>query len=71
MRRTRLALLFANLLLPIAVPASPEILLVCYPGGPVSAKDANGAMSSMLRVVERVGEWETDSFASLFTTKLE
>ncbi|MBS1211930.1 MAG: hypothetical protein H6R26_546 [Proteobacteria bacterium] len=71
MRMTRLTLLIACLLSPIAALAGPEMLLVCYPGGPVSAKDANGAMSSMLRVVERVGGWQADSFASLFTTKLD
>lgn len=69
MHKTYLALL-ACLLAPAAF-AEPEPLVVCYPGGPVNAKDANGAMNAMLRVVERVGQWQPDSFASLFTTKLD
>ncbi len=47
------------------------MIVVCYPGGSVNAKDANGAMSSMLRVVERVGQWQENSFDSLFTAKLD
>jgi hypothetical protein len=50
---------------------NPEMIVVCYPGGAVNTKDANGAMSSMLRVVERVGQWPANSFNSLFTTKLD
>jgi len=64
-------LLLASLLAPLAAAAAPETLVVCYPGGPVNAKDANGAMSAMLRVVERVGQWQENSFTSLFTTKLD
>jgi len=70
MSKTRLALL-ACLLSPLAATAAPDTLVVCYPGGPVSAKDANGAMTAMLRVVERVGQWQPDSFTSVFTTKLD
>lgn len=70
MNKSRL-LLLASLLAPLAATAAPETLVVCYPGGPVNAKDANGAMSSMLRVVERVGQWQENSFTSLFTTKLD
>jgi ABC-type amino acid transport substrate-binding protein len=51
--------------------AKPETIVVCYPGGPVNAKDANAAMSSMLRVVERVGQWQQNSFDSLFTSKTD
>src|SRR5664280_2087217 len=72
MRKTYLILL-AGLLAPLAANAAPnpEMIVVCYPGGSVNAKDANGAMSSMLRVVERVGQWSANSFNSLFTTKLD
>jgi ABC-type phosphate/phosphonate transport system substrate-binding protein len=58
-------------LAPITANAAPkpEMIVVCYPGGSVNAKDANAAMSSMLRVVERVGQWQANSFNSLFTTK--
>jgi hypothetical protein len=70
MRKTFL-LILACLLAPLAAYAAPETLVVCYPGGPVNAKDANGAMSAMLRVVERVGQWQENSFTSLFTTKLD
>jgi len=69
MNKTRL-LLLASLLAPLAATAS-ETLVVCYPGGPVNAKDANGAMSAMLRVVERVGQWQENSFASVFTAKVD
>ncbi|MDP2177285.1 MAG: PhnD/SsuA/transferrin family substrate-binding protein [Methylophilaceae bacterium] len=48
---------------------NPEMIVVCYPGGSVNEKDANGAMTSMLRVVERVGQWQENSFNSLFTAK--
>jgi ABC-type phosphate/phosphonate transport system substrate-binding protein len=48
---------------------NPDVIVVCYPGGAVNAKDANGAMNSMLRVVERVGEWQENSLNSLFTAK--
>ena len=71
MRKTYL--IIASLLISFTVNATPdpELIVVCYPGGPVNAKDANGAMSSMLRVVERVGQWQENSFNSLFTSKAE
>jgi len=69
MRKTYL--IIAGLLISLAVRAAPnsEIIVVCYPGGSVNAKDASEAMNSMLRVVERVGQWQANSFNSLFTTK--
>ena len=72
MRKTYLVII-ASLLFPIAIYAAPdpEMIVVCYPGGSVNAKDANGAMSSMLRVVERVGQWQENSFNSLFTSKAD
>lgn len=42
-------------------------VVVCYAGGSVSQADANAAMSSMLRVVERVGRWPQNRFSSAFT----
>lgn len=54
---------------PALLAAEPAPIVVCYPGGPVDEDDANGAMASMLRVVERVGGWPADSFSSLFTAK--
>ena len=70
MRKTCL-IIIASLLVPFTINAAPnpEMIVVCYPGGSVNVKDANGAMSSMLRVVERVGQWQANSFNSLFTTK--
>jgi hypothetical protein len=67
----KICLIIASLLAPIAVSAAPnpEMIVVCYPGGAVNAKDANGAMNSMLRVVERVGQWQENSFNSVFITK--
>jgi len=63
--------LITCLLISLAVRAEPvpEIIVVCYPGGAVNAKEANAAMNSMLRVIERVGQWQANSFNSLFTTK--
>jgi hypothetical protein len=54
-----------------AVAAAPVPVLVCYPGGPVSEGEANTAMESMLRVVERVGQWQDHSLASVFTSKAD
>ena len=70
MRKTCL-IFIASLLTPFTANATPkpEMIVVCYPGGAVNAKDANVAMSSMLRVVERVGQWQANSFNSLFTVK--
>lgn len=72
MRKTCL-IIIAGLLASFAASAAPnpEMIVVCYPGGTVNAKDANGAMSSMLRVVERVGQWPENSFNSLFTAKTD
>ena len=72
MRKTFLIIL-ACLLTPFITSAAttPESIVVCYPGGTVNNKDANGAMNSMLRVVERVGQWPENSFDSQFTTKTD
>jgi hypothetical protein len=51
--------------------ASPTPIVVCYPGGPVKGQDAQAAMGSMLRVVEKVGQWPKGTFDSVFTTKAE
>jgi len=71
MRKT--CLIIAGLLASFAANAAPnpEMIVVCYPGGLVNAKDANEAMSSMLRVVERVGQWQENTFISLFTSKAD
>jgi len=53
-------------------PASqPDMIVVCYPGGSVNADEANAAMGAMLRVVERIGQWRENSFASVFATKTD
>jgi ABC-type phosphate/phosphonate transport system substrate-binding protein len=70
MRKT-LLLLLASLLSPLPAAAAPATIVVCYPGGPVNPKDANGAMASMLRVIERVGQWQENTFASVFTSKTD
>jgi ABC-type amino acid transport substrate-binding protein len=64
-----LAGLSAPLAPAIAAESSPAPIVVCYPGGPINENDANGAMASMLRVVERVGQWPEHSFTPLFTAK--
>ncbi len=65
--------LIASLLAPVIASAAPDSapIVVCYPGGPISAKDANAAMESMLRVVERVGQWQAGSLHSVFTAKAD
>jgi len=70
MRKTYL-IMIASLLISFTASAAPkpEAIVVCYPGGSVNVKDANGAMNSMLRVVERVGQWPENSFHSAFTDK--
>jgi len=71
MKKTCFTLL-AILLAPIPSIAAPEApIVVCYPGGSVNAKDANAAMGSMLRVVERVGQWQAGSLNSVFTAKAD
>ena len=66
-------ILVTSLLLSFAASARPnsETIVVCYPGGSVNVKDANGAMNAMLRVVERVGQWPLNSFNSVFTSKAD
>jgi hypothetical protein len=62
--------LVAFLLAPLMPATAGEpAIVVCYPGGPVDESDANTAMGSMLRVVERVGKWKENSLTSLFTAK--
>jgi hypothetical protein len=51
--------------------ATPTPIVVCYPGGPIKDQEANNAMGSMLRVVEKVGQWSKGNFDSIFTTKAE
>lgn len=48
-----------------------QTILVCYPGGPVDAAEAGNALSSMLRVVERVGQWKSGTFESAFTSRAD
>lgn len=69
----RIYLIIVSLVLSLAASAdpNPEIIVVCYPGGSVNAQDASGAMNSMLRVLERVGQWQENSFNTLFTTKAD
>ncbi len=51
--------------------AAPTPIVVCYPGGPVKDQEARNTMESMLRVVEKVGQWPKGNFESSFTTKAE
>ncbi|TAK63451.1 sterol transporter periplasmic substrate-binding protein BstB [Methylobacter sp.] len=69
----KICLIIASLLIPFTTSATPnpEMIVVCYPGGPVNTKDANEAMSSMLRVVEHIGQWQENRFNSLFITKTD
>lgn len=55
-----------------AAPAAPpRLVLVCYPGGPVRARDAQPAMESMLRVIEETGHWPQGSLTAEFTSKVD
>ncbi len=63
------SLLMVGLLVRQASAADPKPIAVCYPGGSVKAADANNSMSSMLRVVEKVGQWPSGAFTSVFTAK--
>jgi hypothetical protein len=73
MIRIKRGLLVSGILLIFCtwVWATPTPIVVCYPGGPVKDQEANNAMGSMLRVVERVGQWSKGNFDSIFTTKAE
>ena len=75
-RKTILTLLCATALqlaalLTTTASAAPAPIVVCYPGGPVSEAEANSAMGAMLRVVERVGDWDENSFTSFFTANAD
>lgn len=54
-----------------ASSAGTTAILVCYPGGPVSQEEASPAMDAMLRVVERVGGWDENTYSSFFTASLD
>lgn len=56
------------LLLPAAVAADEprRSMLVCYPGGPVKARQARPAMEKMLRALERVGGWPPGALTHTF-----
>jgi len=66
-------IVIASVLISFVASAAPDsaVIVVCYPGGSVNVKDANEAMGSMLRVVERIGQWQENSLNSLFSTKTE
>jgi hypothetical protein len=73
-RKIPFVCLVAGLLPVLTAPApaaEPPPIVVCYPGGPVNEADANAAMESMLRVVERVGQWPDHSLGSVFTAKAD
>lgn len=73
MIRTKRGLLVLGILLISGtwVWGAPTPIVVCYPGGPVKDQEANNAMGSMLRVVEKVGQWSKGNFDSIFTAKAE
>lgn len=58
--------------IPVAHAAGkPDTIVVCYPGGSVNTKDANEAMGSMLRVIERIGQWRENDFDSRFASQTD
>ena len=63
--------LAAVLAVASAEAAPPRLVLVCYPGGPVRARDAQPAMESMLRVIEETGHWPQGSLTAEFTSKVD
>jgi len=70
-RLTVLTALLGTLAAPAAEAAAPRLVLVCYPGGPVRARDARPAMESMLRVIEETGRWPQGSLTAEFTSKVD
>jgi ABC-type phosphate/phosphonate transport system substrate-binding protein len=75
MTRTNLSLLLLVLLSGSAragdASAAPLTVVVCYPGGPVQAADAEPALDSMLAVIEEIGQWEKGSITCTFTSKVD
>lgn len=67
----RLTVALASITFSSPSLSEPAPVVVCYPGGPVSEDDANKAMSSMLAVVEKVGDWPAHSFSSAFSSNVE
>ena len=56
----------------IKTPSPGQIqVLICYPGGSARSQDAESTTDIMLRVVEEIGDWPTESMTSLFTTKIK
>lgn len=69
-------ILALGLLAALSYPAqaraeAPYQVLVCYPGGPVKAKNAAPAMDKMLRVLEKLGGWEANTFSHAFTSRAD
>jgi ABC-type phosphate/phosphonate transport system substrate-binding protein len=50
---------------------TPLEVVVCYPGGPIRARDAKPAMDSMLRVIEDTGHWPQGTISAHFTSKMD
>lgn len=71
MRKIYLIIAFMWTTSVVHAASEPEMIVVCYPGGSVNTKDANDAMSSMLRVVERIGRWRENGFNSRFTSQTD
>lgn len=51
-----------------AEAGEPPMLVVCYSGGTVKARDAKDAIEKMLRVLEKLGSWPANTFGSAFTS---
>jgi hypothetical protein len=55
---------------PQIAPSSAMNVLVCYPGGSVRTQDAQSAMGSMLRALEKAGGWTEGTMKGLFATDI-
>lgn len=51
--------------------SSATNVLVCYPGGSMSAQDAESAMGFMLRALEETGGWTAGTMKGLFATDID
>ncbi len=71
MRKICLALIGLLATTTALATAAPKTVVVCYPGGAVTAHDANKAIGAMLRALEQAGQWPEHHFTSTFTTKAE
>lgn len=73
MRKNKIGLLLSLCLLglsSVAAAAEQASVLVCYTAGPIDTTQAQGAMGSIMKVVERLGGLPADSFTTKFVANM-